>query len=148
MQGGKKLPKKNEMQIHFLSQSVNEAFARVAISAFISQLDPTVEELYDIKMAVSEAVTNAIIHGYEGKDKGEVVVKCAYEGTKIEITIMDQGKGIGSIEEAMQPLYTTSLDEERAGLGFTVMQEMMDEVEVCSHLGDGTTVKMIKSLRK
>lgn len=148
MQGGKKLPKKNEMQIHFLSQSVNEAFARVAISAFISQLDPTVEELYDIKMAVSEAVTNAIIHGYEGKDKGEVVVKCAYEERKIEITIMDQGKGIGSIEEAMQPLYTTSLDEERAGLGFTVMQEMMDEVEVCSHLGKGTTVKMIKSLRR
>lgn len=140
------MPKKNEMQIQFLSQSVNEAFARVAISAFISQLDPTVEELYDIKMAVSEAVTNAIIHGYEGQDKGQVVVKCAYEGRKIKITIMDQGKGIGSVEEAMQPLYTTSLDEERAGLGFTVMQEMMDEVEVCSHLGKGTIVKMIKSL--
>jgi len=142
------LPKKNEMQIQFCSLSVNEAFARVSISAFISQLDPTVEELYDIKMAVSEAVTNAIIHGYEGKENGQVVIKCSYEARKIEIVIMDEGKGIGSVEEAMQPLFTTSLEEERAGLGFTVMQEMMDEVEVFSHLGKGTTVKMIKSLGK
>lgn len=140
------MPKKNEMQIQFYSQSINEAFARVAISAFISQLDPTVEELYDIKMAVSEAVTNAIIHGYENKGKGLVVIKCCYEEKKIEITIIDEGKGIASVEEAMKPLYTTSLEEERAGLGFTVMQEMMDEVEVCSHPGVGTTVKMKKTL--
>ena len=148
MLGGKKVPKKNEMQIQFFSQSVNEAFARVAISAFISQLDPTVEELYDVKMAVSEAVTNAIIHGYEGQDKGLVVVKCSYEGRNVEIAVIDEGKGIASIDEAMKPLYTTSLEEERAGLGFTVMQEMMDEVEVCSHPGIGTTVKMKKSLVK
>lgn len=134
------------MQIQFYSQSINEAFARVAISAFISQLDPTVEELYDIKMAVSEAVTNAIVHGYENKGKGLVVIKCCYEEKNIEITIIDEGKGIASVEEAMKPLYTTSLEEERAGLGFTVMQEMMDEVEVCSHPGLGTTVKMKKAL--
>lgn len=140
------MPKKNEMQIQFLSQSVNEAFARVSISAFISQLDPTVEELYDIKMAVSEAVTNAIVHGYEGKKTGTVNVKCSYEDKTIEIAVIDEGKGIKSVEEAMQPLYTTSTDEERAGLGFTVMQEMMDEVEVCSHPEVGTTVKMKKTL--
>lgn len=140
------MPKKNEMQIQFFSQSVNEAFARVSISAFISQLDPTVEELYDIKMAVSEAVTNAIVHGYESKGQGLVVVKCSYEDQTIEITVIDEGKGIASVEEAMKPLYTTSIDEERAGLGFTVMQEMMDEVEVCSHLGTGTTVRLKKSL--
>ena len=142
------MPKKNEMRIMFSSQSINEAFARVSISAFISQLDPTVEELYDIKMAVSEAVTNAIIHGYQNKSGHEVTLSCRYEGKKIEIEIKDEGKGIVNVEEAMTPLYTTSIEEERAGLGFTVMQEMMDEVEVCSHPGLGTTVKMIKTLGK
>lgn len=141
------MPKKNEIQIQFLSRSINEAFARVSISAFVAQLDPTVEELYDIKMAVSEAVTNAIIHGYENKE-GIVTIKCSYESKYVAIEIIDEGKGINSVEEAMMPLYTTSLEEERAGLGFTVMQEMMDEVEVCSHLGLGTTVKMKKSLGK
>lgn len=141
------MPKKNEIQIQFLSRSINEAFARVSVSAFVAQLDPTVEELYDIKMAVSEAVTNAIIHGYENKE-GIVTIKCSYESKYVAIEIIDEGKGINSVEEAMMPLYTTSLEEERAGLGFTVMQEMMDEVEVCSHLGLGTTVKMKKSLGK
>ena len=140
------MPKKNEMKIMFSSHSINEAFARVSISAFISQLDPTVEELYDIKMAVSEAVTNAIIHGYQNKSGHEVTLSCSYEGKKIVIEIKDEGKGIANVEEAMTPLYTTSVEEERAGLGFTVMQEMMDEVEVCSHPGLGTTVKMIKTL--
>lgn len=139
------VPKKNEIQIQFLSHSINEAFARVSVSAFVAQLDPTVEEIYDIKMAVSEAVTNAIIHGYENK-KGIVSVKCSYENKCVQIEVRDEGKGISSVEEAMAPLYTTSLEEERAGLGFTVMQEMMDEVEVCSHPGLGTTVKMKKSL--
>lgn len=142
------MPKKNEMQIMFWSQSVNEAFARVSISAFISQLDPTVEELYDIKMAVSEAVTNAIIHGYENKHHGVVQLKCCYEGKRVKIEIKDEGKGIANVEQAMAPLYTTSVEEERAGLGFSVMQEMMDEVEVCSHPGVGTIVKMIKTLGK
>ena len=139
------VPKKNEIQIQLLSHSINEAFARVAVSAFVAQLDPTVEELYDIKMAVSEAVTNAIIHGYENGE-GIVILKCSYENRCVGIEIIDEGKGINSVEEAMMPLYTTSLEEERAGLGFTVMQEMMDEVEVYSHPGTGTTVKMKKSL--
>lgn len=140
------MPKKNEMQIHFFSQSVNEAFARVSISAFFAQLDPTVEALYDVKMAVSEAVTNAIVHGYNNREDGLIEVRCSYEGKNIEIIVIDNGKGIASVEDAMKPLYTTSVDEERAGLGFTVMQEMMDEVEVYSCPGTGTTVKMKKSL--
>lgn len=134
------------MQLQIYSQSINEAFARVAISAFISQLDPTVEELYDIKMAVSEAVTNAIIHGYGGREDGIVTIKCSYVGKTIEIMIEDKGKGIENVEEAMQPLYTTSEEEDRAGLGFTVMQEMMNDVEVISKPNIGTTVKMRKSL--
>ena len=138
----------NEMELIFDSKSVNEGFARVAVAAFMTQLNPTLEEVADVKTAVSEAVTNAIIHGYEDKEDGIVAIKCGYQDKVIDITIIDEGKGIKSVEEAMQPLYTTSLEEERAGLGFTVMQEMMDEVEVCSHPGLGTTVKMKKSLEK
>ena len=137
---------KNEMEIQFLSRSINEAFARTAVSAFFSQLDPTVETLYDIKMAVSEAVTNSIIHGYEGNSEGKIVVKCAYEGKNVSVEIIDKGKGIPNIEEAMTALYTTSEEEERAGLGFTVMQSMMDEVFVESKVGEGTSVKMKRSL--
>lgn len=138
--------KKNEMEIQFASQSVNEGLARTAVSAFFSQLDPTVESLYDIKMAVSEAVTNSIIHGYEGCSEGKITIKCAYEGEIVSVEIIDQGKGIANIEEAMTALYTTSEDEERAGLGFTVMQSMMDEVSVESKVGEGTSVKMKRSL--
>ncbi len=140
------MPKKNSMQIQFSSNSLNESFARVAVAAFISQLDPTVEELYDIKMAVSEAVTNSIIHGYENEETGEICINCAYEDEVVNIEIIDHGKGIPNIEEAMTALYTTSGDEERAGLGFTVMQSMMDEVEVFSEVGHGTTIRMKKSL--
>lgn len=134
------------MQIQFVSSSINEGFARVAISSFISQLDPTIEELYDIKMAVSEAVTNCIIHGYCNKEDGVITIKCTYEERMIEIEVTDEGKGIPNIEDAMTALFTTSLEEERAGLGFTVMQSMMDEVEVFSQMGKGTTVKMKRSL--
>ena len=140
------MPKKNQMQIQFASNSINEGFARVAISSFVSQLDPTVEELYDIKMAISEAVTNCIIHGYSNKEDGLIIIKCAYEERTVEIEIVDEGKGIPNVEDAMTALYTTSLEEERAGLGFTVMQSMMDEVEVFSQMGIGTTVKMKRSL--
>ncbi len=140
------MPKKNQIQIQFASNSINEGFARVAVSSFVSQLDPTVEELYDIKMAVSEAVTNCIIHGYNNKEDGLITIKCAYEERDIEIEIVDEGKGILNVEDAMTALYTTSLEEERAGLGFTVMQSMMDEVKVFSQLGKGTTVKMKRSL--
>ena len=135
----------NEMQIQFKSSSVNEAFARVAVAAFFSQLDPTVDELYDVKMAVSEAVTNSIIHGYENDEENVICIKCSYEGKKGLVEITDTGKGIADIEEAMQPLHTTSEEDERAGLGFTVMQSMMDEVEVSSAVGQGTTVKLIKT---
>lgn len=140
------MPKKNSMQIHFSSNSLNESFARVAVAAFISQLDPTVEELYDIKMAVSEAVTNSIIHAYENRDDCEICIKCAYEDQVASIEIIDNGKGISNIEEAMTALYTTSGDAERAGLGFTVMQSVMDEIQVFSEIGHGTTVQMKKSL--
>jgi len=140
------MPKKNSMKIQFSSNSSNESFARVAVAAFISQLDPTVEEIYDIKMAVSEAVTNSIIHGYEGRDDGEICINCAYEDELISIEVTDNGKGIVNIEEAMTTLYTTSRDEERAGLGFTVMLSMMNEVHVFSEVGNGTTVKMKKTL--
>lgn len=140
--------KKNEMEVQFLSQSINEAFARVCVSAFVSQLDPMVQELYDIKTAVSEAVTNAIVHGYEGKRNGIVSLKCTYIDKTVTIEVEDKGKGIANIEEAMTPLYTTSLEEERAGLGFTVMKEMMDDVEVCSHLQEGTVIKMKKTIGK
>ena len=139
--------KSNKMEIQFLAQSANEAFARTTVAAFFSQLDPTVEELYDIKMAVSEAVTNSIVHGYKGTSEGEVTIKCSYEEGHISIEVIDTGKGIENIEEAMTALYTTSEDEERAGLGFTVMQSMMDEVFVESKIGEGTSVKMKKSLR-
>lgn len=140
------MPKKNKMEIQFASSSLNEAFARVAVAAFISQLDPTVEELYDIKMAISEAVTNSIIHGYESSCEEEIIIKCAYEDRIVHLEIIDSGKGIPNIEEAMTALYTTSLEEERAGLGFTVMQSVMDEVKVFSEVSKGTTVKMTKSL--
>ncbi|MGL4797900.1 MAG: anti-sigma F factor [Cellulosilyticaceae bacterium] len=135
----------NEMQICFKSQSTNEAFARVAVAAFFSQLDPTVDELYDVKMAVSEAVTNSIIHGYGNVETGEITIRCQYTDRTATVEISDQGRGIQDIEEAMQPLHTTSEEDERAGLGFTVMQSMMDEVEVSSEVGQGTTVKLMKT---
>ena len=136
---------KNNMQITFASTSANEAFARVAVSAFLSQLDPTVDELYDIKMAISEAVTNSIIHGYDHDEDKQVMIRCNYEDRTAIIEIIDEGKGIENIDEAMTALYTSSQDDERAGLGFTVMQSIMDEVIVTSAVNKGTTVKMIKT---
>ena len=140
------MPKENSMLIQFSSNSVNEGFARVAISSFFSQLDPTVEELYDIKMAVSEAVTNCIVHGYGETNEGKITINCAYDEQEIEIEVIDEGRGIVDIDEAMTALYTTSIDDERAGLGFTVMQSMMDHVDVISQVGIGTTVRMKRSL--
>ena len=133
------------MKIEFLSCSANEGFARVAVASFLSQLDPMVDELYDVKMAVSEAVTNSIIHGYKGKEDGVIVISCAYEGKDIEIEIVDQGVGIKDIEKAKEPLYTSLQGEERAGLGFTIMESMMNEIDVTSEVGKGTTIKMKKT---
>ncbi|HOQ17175.1 MAG TPA: anti-sigma F factor [Defluviitaleaceae bacterium] len=136
----------NSMKISFLSKSQNEAFARVAVAAFVSQLDPTVEEISEIKTAVSEAVTNAIIHGYEDKE-GEVLLTCTIQDNLVEITVSDRGVGIEDIEKAREPLYTSKPELERSGMGFTVMEAFMDEVEVESVKDSGTTVKMRKRLK-
>lgn len=133
----------NKMELKFLSKSQNESFARTVIAAFAAQLDPTIEEIADIKTAVSEAVTNCIIHGYENKIE-DIILRAYINGHKLTIEVIDEGKGIDDIEKAMQPLFTTKPDEERAGMGFTVMQTFMDELEVNSTPGKGTVVKMVK----
>ena len=137
---------RNEMNVEFLSKSQNEAFARVAVAAFVAQLDPTIEEITDIKTAVSEAVTNAIIHGYED-DIGKVRIKCLIIGQNIEIEIIDEGKGIGNIEEAREPLYTSKPELERSGMGFTIMESFMDSIEIDSKPNNGTIIKMYKKLK-
>ena len=135
----------NEMSITFPALSKNEAFARSVAAAFAVQLDPTIEELTDVRTAVSEAVTNAIIHGYSSRG-GTVRMDCYTDGDMITIIVTDYGKGIADIEQAMQPFFTTLASEERSGMGFTVMQTFMDEVEVNSRPGGGTVVKMKKRL--
>jgi stage II sporulation protein AB (anti-sigma F factor) len=132
------------MKIEFLSHSANEGFARVAVASFLSQLDPMVDELYDVKMAVSEAVTNSIIHGYQGREDGIILISCSYEGKEIEIEIVDHGVGIEDIEKAKQPLYTSLQEDERAGLGFTIMESMMNEMTITSEVGGGTKIIMKK----
>lgn len=134
----------NEMKLEFVSKSSNEAFARVVAAAFVSQLDPTIEELADVKTAVSEAVTNAIIHGYENRN-GIIKMVCRLYEKSVEIEISDEGKGIENIEEAMQPLYTSKPDLERSGMGFTVMESFMDRIQVKSKPGEGTTVILYKT---
>lgn len=134
----------NELRVEFTSKSQNESLARVIAAAFVSQLDPTLEELADVRTAVSEAVTNAIIHGYEGK-AGIVYMECRLNGSTAEICIEDKGKGIDDIEQAMQPLYTSKPELERSGMGFTVMQSFMDELKVYSVKGEGTKVVMRKT---
>ena len=137
---------KNEMKLEFLSKSNNEAFARITVAAFASQLDPTIEELADIKTAVSEAVTNAIIHGYEDR-VGIVKIEATLDRNTIKIEISDSGKGIENIEIAKQPLYTTKPNLERSGMGFTIMESFMDEVYVESIIGIGTKVTMKKLIK-
>lgn len=134
----------NEMKLEFMSKSQNESFARSVVAAFIAQLDPTIEELSEVKTAVSEAVTNAIIHGYEC-GAGNVVIIARIIGNLAEIIIQDFGKGIEDIEMARQPLYTSKPELERSGMGFTVMETFMDRVEIESQPGRGTTVKMQKT---
>lgn len=136
---------KNNMKLEFLSKSENEGFARVAVAAFVSQLDPTIEELSDLKTAVSEAVTNSIIHGYENSSEGMVKIETFIEGTDITVIVEDEGKGIDDIDKAMEPLYTSRPDLERSGMGFTVMESFMDNLKVESVKGKGTKVIMKKS---
>lgn len=135
--------KKNYMKLEFISQSKNESFARVVVAAFASQLDPTIEELSDIKTAVSEAVTNSIIHGYE-YGEGMVTIETKIEDNKVEIIVKDKGKGIEDVNKAMEPFYTSKPELERSGMGFTVMETFMDSLEVESQVGQGTKVKMVK----
>ncbi|GAA0068871.1 anti-sigma F factor [Clostridium sardiniense] len=134
----------NKISIEFLSKSQNEAFARVAVAAFVSQLDPTIEELTDVKTAVSEGVTNSIIHGYENREDGKVRIDASIKGDEIEIVIADFGRGIEDIEKAKEPLYTSRPDLERSGMGFTVMESFMDSLEVYSEKGKGTKVVIKK----
>ncbi len=133
----------NEMKLEFISKSSNEAFARIAVAAFASQLDPTIEELADIKTAVSEAVTNCIIHGYEDT-MGIVKIECKLKDNWIEIQISDSGKGIEDIELAKKPLYTTKANLERSGMGFTIIESFMDEMKVESVPDIGTKITMKK----
>ena len=138
---------KNEMKIEFSSKSANEAFARISVAAFASQLDPTIEEIADIKTPVSEAVTNSIIHAYPNKD-GIVKVKANLYENEIEIEVSDNGEGIENIEEAKEPLYTTKGNLERSGMGFTIMENFMDDLKVESVVGLGTKVTMNKKIKK
>lgn len=134
----------NKIAVEFVSKSQNEGFARVAVAAFVSQLDPTIEEITDVKTAVSEAVTNSIIHGYENKEDGLVKIEAALNGNEVEIIISDNGKGIEDVEKAREPLYTSRPDLERSGMGFTVMETFMDSLEVYSEKGKGTKVLIKK----
>ena len=136
----------NEMKLEFISKSSNEAFARIAVAAFVSQLDPSLEELADIKTAVSEAVTNSIIHGYENK-LGIVKIVGKLQANKIILEISDSGNGIENIDIAKEPLYTTKPNLERSGMGFTIMESFMDKVDVESILDIGTKVTMEKEIK-
>lgn len=136
----------NEMKLSFPSKSCNEAFARSAVAAFITNLDPTVGELSDLKTAVSEAVTNCIVHGYR-RQSGTIYISGKITGSgKVTVRIRDKGCGIADVAQAMQPLFTTAADEERAGLGFAVMQSFCDKVRVKSAPGKGTTVTLEKQI--
>ncbi|MCI9273537.1 MAG: anti-sigma F factor [Clostridiales bacterium] len=135
----------NEMTLSFLSRSSNESFARATVAAFVSQLDPTIDELADIKTAVSEAVTNCIVHAYQDGIGMIYITAKIFENGRIFIKVRDKGCGIPDIPQAMEPLYTTA-GGERAGLGFAVMQSFMDKLKVTSRLGSGTTVTMEKTI--
>lgn len=135
---------KNFMELKFTSNDINESFARSTVAAFCVSENPTIEEINDVKTAVSEAVTNSIVHGYNSEKTGIIVIKVEIEGARAEITVTDFGVGIADINKAMEPFYTTKPNEERSGMGFTIMQSFMDSVAVESN-GEGTIVKMVKT---
>ena len=134
---------KNEVELSFDARSVNEGFARMAVAAFITELNPTMDELSDVKTAVSEAVTNAIIHGYDTPEE-KVHMTCRIMGREVEIIVCDTGRGIEDVARAMEPFYTTKPELERSGMGFAFMEAFMDEVQVQSAPGKGTSVRMKK----
>lgn len=136
----------NTMKLTFDSRSSNEAFARTAVAAFVSSLDPTVEELTDLKTAVSEAVTNAIVHGYRERIDKVYITAAIYSDNRVVVKVKDLGCGIDDVPKAMEPLYTTCPEEERAGLGFAVMESLSDKLRVSSHPGKGTTVTLEKRI--
>ena len=137
----------NEMTIVFESRPVNESLARVAVTAFSTQLNPTLEEVADLKTAVSEAVTNCIIHGYEGEIH-KIWVTCRLKGQELFVDVKDEGVGIPDVKQAMEPLYTTKPEKDRSGMGFTFMEAFMDEISVESKVGEGTVVHMKKAIRR
>jgi stage II sporulation protein AB (anti-sigma F factor) len=137
---------KNIMETRFSALSVNESFARITVASFVSQLDPTLDELTDIKTVVSEAVTNSIIHGYEDIEDGLIYLKVEINNHEIKIVIQDEGKGIPDLDLARQPLYTTKPEMERSGMGFTIMENFMDSVEIMTGEGKGTTITLVKKL--
>ena len=137
----------NEMELIFDSISANEGFARVAVAAFMTQLNPTLEEVADVKTAVSEAVTNAIIHGY-ANEVHKIVIRCHIQGQNFCIEVVDEGMGMEDVEKAMEPLFTTKPELERSGMGFSFMEAFMDEIHVESALGKGTRVIMQKTIGK
>lgn len=139
---------KNEMKLQIPSRSSNESFARIAIASFFAQLDPTIDEISDIKTAVSEAVTNSIVHGYENTIGSIFIHAKILDEDKIYIKIRDKGCGIENVKKAKEPMFTTCKTGERSGLGFTVMQSFMDKLKVNSKIGKGTTVILIKTLNK
>lgn len=137
----------NQVEMRFDAKSVNEGFARMAVTAFMADMNPTLDEIEDVKTAVSEAVTNAIIHGYNDETK-QVDMICKREDNKLTVIVEDSGVGIADIEQAKQPFYTTKQEEERSGMGFAFMEAFMDEMEVASHIGIGTRVIMVKYIER
>ena len=137
---------RNFMTLHFAAKSENEAFARVTVAAFVSQLDPTMDEITDLKTVVSEAVTNSIIHGYDSNPKGIITITAEIDHDMIMLAVEDKGNGIEDLELAQQPLYTTKPELELSGMGFTIMENFMDEFEVTSELGVGTVIRMKKRI--
>lgn len=135
----------NEMIVEFNSVAQNEGFARMVVAAFITSTNPTLEEVSDVKTAVSEAVTNSVIHGYEDMD-GMIRIKAQVTGRNVYLEIVDRGKGIENVNKAMEPMYTTKPDEDRSGMGFSFMEAFMDRIEVESTYGKGTIVKMWKEI--
>ena len=136
----------NVMRLSFSARSENEAFARVAVAAFVSQLDPNINELNDLKTAISEAVTNAIIHGYDSDSSGMVVIEGVIDNDTVSLTVQDEGNGIEDLELARQPLFTSKPELERSGMGFTIMENFMDRFEVISEPGKGTKIAMLKRI--
>lgn len=137
---------RNEMTLTFSAISENESFARVAVAAFVARLDPTLDELTEIKTVVSEAVTNCIIHGYENSGKGQVEITACIENDVLSLRIHDDGVGIKDVEQARQPLFTTKPELERSGMGFTIMENFMDHVTIETEQGKGTTIFMTKEI--